>query len=702
MSEPIDRQPNQRPIDTALGESISFLGKLRLISERKVKLWHALLVAVFLAGFSAAMAWSISADLSVISRAAVKQTNPVAANVPGKAKAVAPSTSLVTIEKSANGKYSFVKLPKDEIATSGIAYGVNTEDAAITSPPNGTFLKPGKFLQIMGTAAGADFASYTLEWDSYLINEYNQPPYWDWKMISSSTTPVENSSLGRWLLPRASDIASQSFVLRLTVNRQSAQPNQVLSRLYLNPALHDGWPKQMDYLNTDNLYMLGNYVTADINHDGYKEIIGLCLEGVSNFRKLCAWSHDGRLIEGWPVTRNSLTDPSVPSVADINGDGEMEIVIGVRSGVAVYDRKGYLLWDYVLRPDYNCYTPVLASLDSDAKRSKKNIIIQCGGSNIYIMDSGRNLVNTIVKPIRDYDEWYNTPAVGDINNDGKNEIVSTSSGSSTTTGAVYVWDKDGTILPGWPQLLDDEFFSVHPPVLADIDGDNKLEVVILYSGVINAHIIDKVYVYNHLGERLPGWPQIGNYLYQDGELSVGKVQEDEPVIVNPSYVGPGANKKDGSIVPGWPLPLENLYEFFAGSGGTMFDYNNDGLGEVLFSASKFMGNSQFTGYRFSNRSIVFGRNGERLTNFFIGPEEVLGFVGNGFQAIVDDIDNDGKLELITTYSGPNFGWNSSGEGGDWYGKINVFDLDASADSATWPMFQANSQHTGVCRPPTVP
>lgn len=52
----------QRKIDTDIKVTLSLQNRLKLISRYKIKLWHALLIAVFFAGFVAAVVWVISED----------------------------------------------------------------------------------------------------------------------------------------------------------------------------------------------------------------------------------------------------------------------------------------------------------------------------------------------------------------------------------------------------------------------------------------------------------------------------------------------------------------------------------------------------------------------------------------------------------------------------------------------------------------
>src|SRR6185369_687089 len=65
------------------------------------------------------------------------------------------------------------------------------------------------------------------------------------------------------------------------------------------------------------------------------------------------------------------------------------------------------------------------------------------------------------------------PAVGDIDGDGKPDIVvgtGTFWKTPERTHAVYAFRADGTDVPGWPVAVDGQVST--SPALADLDGDD--------------------------------------------------------------------------------------------------------------------------------------------------------------------------------------------------------------------------------------
>jgi hypothetical protein len=114
------------------------------------------------------------------------------------------------------------------------------------------------------------------------------------------------------------------------------------------------------------------------------------------------------------------------------------------------------------------------------------------------------------------DPILTAPAVADLTGDGLPELVFT-----TYAGRVYVLRNDATVLEGWPQRLPPvpacpagsavasapcrgpgarvQQGALASPVLADLDGDGRLDIV-------QAGLDGYLHVYRIDGSSLPGWP----------------------------------------------------------------------------------------------------------------------------------------------------------------------------------------------------
>lgn len=209
----------------------------------------------------------------------------------------------------------------------------------------------------------------------------------------------------------------------------------------LGPSLVDlaGWPQ------TVGSGLQGSPAVGDVDGDGEAEVLV-----ASNDGRLWAWNGDGSRVDmnrdgvaEWPRTLEAATAAS-PTLGDIDYDGQLEVIIGDRSG-RLYAFNG----DGSLVPGW----PVLL-----------------GG------------------PIA------STAAVGDLEGDPGEEIV-----VGANDGFVYALRGDGTPLPGWgtyreaqgahvpPQILPApskntgaslEFLS---PALLDRNGDGRLDTVVIGS-----------------------------------------------------------------------------------------------------------------------------------------------------------------------------------------------------------------------------
>ena len=146
--------------------------------------------------------------------------------------------------------------------------------------------------------------------------------------------------------------------------------------------------------------------------------------------------------------------------------------------------------------------------------------------------------------------------LADIDLDGKQDVI-----ASSTNSLVYAWDLTGTPLPGWPVTVT--LMPQYAPSVADLDGDGTLEVIQATRGATSGGMI---YVFNHDGTAMTGWPKAvgtkGNYatasmtcvdLDGDGTLEIIAGERDYPIghlwVFN----------HDGTSFPGkWPVALDHV------------------------------------------------------------------------------------------------------------------------------------------------
>ena len=204
--------------------------------------------------------------------------------------------------------------------------------------------------------------------------------------------------------------------------------------------------------------MLATPAVADLDGDGQMEIVQSTLNGA-----LLAWHADGSVVAGFPfwLDRSLVdgqTDPdnvydygffASPALGDLDGDGDLEIVLGAMdSRVYALHHDGSMVAGFPVELRETFTT-------SDGPRS-----------------AGERIVSSA--------------ALGDADGDGDLEIaIGTNQKTTGTYGLGYLLHHDGTIVDGWPVALFGAYTNALPyvgegvpgsPTMCDIDGDGALEI----------------------------------------------------------------------------------------------------------------------------------------------------------------------------------------------------------------------------------
>jgi hypothetical protein len=335
-----------------------------------------------------------------------------------------------------------------------------------------------------------------------------------------------------------------------------------------------GWPASM--VVDPNYPPAGGPAMVDIDGDGRMEIFAGSTNG-----KLYGWRIDGTALPGFPITLNNRIQSS-PAVGDIDGDGHPEILVVCQSGfVYAFHTNGAAVAGWPVHPGGNgaMISIVLRDLDGDHIPE----IILPNANYLYVWRG--NGTNYPGFPVF-YQSAYGacaTPAVGDLDGDGRPEIV--------VEGWEWlsVFRQDGTMAAGWPfhLPLSYEGFSYSSPALVDFDGDGHREIVAGYDESGGGNWSGKVCIWRFDGTVVPGWPVVledsGSWCYSTP--AIGDIDEDgAPEIAVDSHNGRiYALKFNGTNVPGFPV--ETGY-YNLESSASIADVDGDGHLEILFGSNQ--------------------------------------------------------------------------------------------------------------------
>lgn len=352
---------------------------------------------------------------------------------------------------------------------------------------------------IVGTNAGyvlvlADNGNGGILLDSYdVAPALGRPP--GSQVIASSPAAVDLDNNGRLDIIVGTGDTSDSC--------DTIQHGAMFVLEFYNGELHlkNGWPKLALDANNNGCRdsFLGAPAIGNLDGDSNLEIVAGSVD-----KRIYAWNHNGSLLPGFPPDsyhhlrfptwglQDQLADSiqSSPTIADLNGDGINEILVSTDEGMFDARYQGnmgeWTGWtcDYVLpsgwAPGY------------------------CGGALYGLSHTGQILPNF---PRYYKETLHSSPAVGDVNEDGENEIFfgkdsfyGTYSPSHPTYGYyLHGLDSQGNELPGWQGGKNLGGYIRATPAIGDIAGDGKLEIIV-------PSMNGKIYAFHANGSPVNGFP----------------------------------------------------------------------------------------------------------------------------------------------------------------------------------------------------
>lgn len=336
---------------------------------------------------------------------------------------------------------------------------------------------------------------------------------------------------------------------------------------------------------------------------------------------------------GWPQSRGTGAGETPLHLADLTGDGDLEIIVPtVNFGIRVFEHDGTLVpgWGTGLSACPSLYV-VVGNLVGDAQLE---VVSWCGVTNeVRAFDaSGNSLPGWPVQTTIGISQMHSFWALGDLDADGYDELVYLSAPGLLQ---VHTLDGDGTALTGWPVTLPFppttpyDTLALSGLAVGDMEFDGRDEVVVTYVGGYQGNAIDSpAWLLNGDGTLRPGWPTSP---FPGGDLWTPVIVDLDgdyaPEVLFPSSHRLRALRPDTSFAFS-SLAASSIHRFCA-----VGDLENDGALEVVLPGREL-------------RIVKYSTSGQPAPLYVHAATSDIDQYERYYGPSLGDVTGDGNLEIL--------------------------------------------------------
>jgi len=587
-------------------------------------------------------------------------------------------------------------------------------------------------IEVRGVVYGDSFSSYFLEYAESLEGPW---------MTADNIVPGEkqgtlnpDGNISYPVLGTVDPEGLSGFVyVRLTGYDQSNDSYQDFINTIIIEEQKSGWPVNVfdeeQGISAYPIFSSPMVANIDNSADGSEEVIVNAIGG------LFVYDANGTILSGWP--KNYLWPQgsggfSTPAIADLDGDGDMEIIaMGYDGSGSVGDLTifgtnepvaGLHIWHHdgsryndqwpqtlenhlpgLLRLTYLGYSsPSVGDIDADGAQEiviavrygagmggeTRCALLAFEQDGSLVVDSQNTTqwprflsVNNILSGR--LLECSPTPLLIDLNHDGMLEIVQGVNFRNQSVipreyySEIKVFDAYGNTPENtqWPWISDTVTLGNKNLVAGDVNGDGDIEIIAQTSSGAVGYPTTKIFSCE--GDEIAS---IGAWATLSANFSLADMNDDgTPEII---YITQNRKLYVSSLegdqlvpLPGWPKVYQTALVFgntVPSAGPSIADVDGDGYADIVVIANAGSDNPYAS-------LKAFDRYGNLLNGW---PKYVQPFDLIYSQPTITDMDNDGQVDVLV---------------GNLFGQVLAYGLEYqfNPEAQEWPMFQKNLKHSGV-------